>query len=126
MSAHATTPDEHGHGHGAPHVTRRDYVVGFLLAAVLTAVPFWLVMTHPVGNPAITGFLVMGLAAIQVVVHMVYFLHMNSRSEGGWNLLALLFTLLLVVIVLTGSLWVMHHLNTNVMPTSPQMMREMP
>ena len=63
-------------------------------------------------------------AAVQVVVHMIYFLHMNPKSEGGWNMLALIFTLVLVVIVLAGSLWVMHHLNTNMMP-GPHDMEEM-
>lgn len=117
---------DHGHGDGLPHFSRKDYLAGFLLAAALTAVPFWLVLTHPLGNPGLTGLVVMGLAAVQVVVHMVYFLHMNSRSEGGWTLLALLFTLLLVVIVLSGSLWVMYHLDHNMMPMTPQQMREAP
>jgi len=124
MNADATThPD---HGPEAPHATRKSYLTGFMLAAVLTAVPFWLVLTQPLGAPGATALIVMGLAAVQVVVHMIFFLHMNSRSEGGWNLLALLFTLLLVVIVLTGSLWVMHHLNVNMMPATPEMTREMP
>ena len=63
-----------------------------------------------------TAAVIMVFAAVQIVVHMVYFLHMNARSEGGWNLLALVFTAVLVVIVLSGSLWVMHHLNSNMMP----------
>ena len=50
---------------------------------------------------------------------MVYFLHMNSKSEGGWTVLALIFTSVMVVITLTGSLWVMDHLNSNMMPMSP-------
>ena len=59
---------------------------------------------------------------MQIVVHMIYFLHMNAKSEGGWNMLSLMFTLVLVVITLSGSLWVMYHLNTNMMPH----MRPMP
>jgi cytochrome o ubiquinol oxidase operon protein cyoD len=127
----------HGHGHGHhdghdhggdvhPHGSRKDYVTGFLLAGALTAIPFWLVMSHALGDAAVTAAAVMGLAMIQVVVHMVYFLHMNRRSEGGWTLLALLFTALLLVIVLSGSLWVMHHLDVNMMPMSAQDMRQMP
>jgi cytochrome o ubiquinol oxidase operon protein cyoD len=58
----------------------------------------------------------MAFAVVQIVVHMVFFLHMNGRSEGGWTMLALIFTIILVVIALTGSLWVMYHLNTNMMP----------
>ncbi|WP_199556437.1 cytochrome o ubiquinol oxidase subunit IV [Sandaracinobacteroides hominis] len=93
----------------------RDYVIGFVLAAILTAVPFWLVMARPLPND-ITAVLVMAFAVVQVVVHMIYFLHMNGKSEGGWTLTALVFTIIVVVIMLSGSLWVMHHLNTNMMP----------
>jgi cytochrome o ubiquinol oxidase operon protein cyoD len=51
---------------------------------------------------------------------------MNAKSEGGWTLLALIFTLVLVVIALSGSLWVMYHLNENMMPSSMSDMRNMP
>jgi len=127
MSAYAA--NEAGHGdpaQGVPHVTRRGYVAGFVLAAALTAAAFWLVISHPLTNAALTGLTVMGLAAVQVDVHMVCFLHMNTRSQGGWSLSALLFTALLVFIVLTGSVWVMYHLNTNMAPMSPEAMRVMP
>jgi cytochrome o ubiquinol oxidase operon protein cyoD len=127
-SAHHGAHDAHGaHGGSShPHVSRKDYIVGFLLAAILTAIPFWLVMAH-VLNGAQAAFVVMGLAAVQVVVHMIYFLHMNSRSEGGWTLLAMLFTVLMVGIVLSGSLWVMHHLDVNMMPPmTPDQARQAP
>ena len=58
----------------------------------------------------------MGLAFVQIVVHMIYFLHMNTKSEGGWTMMALVFTAVLVVITLSGSIWVMYHMNTNMMP----------
>jgi cytochrome o ubiquinol oxidase operon protein cyoD len=53
---------------------------------------------------------------VQIVVHMIYFLHMSPKSESGWTLMALVFTLIIVVIALSGSLWVMYHLNVNMMP----------
>jgi cytochrome o ubiquinol oxidase subunit IV len=121
MSDHAT----HDHAHdqdafeledGIPHVTAKEYLTGFALSVVLTAIPFWLVMGEVIQDSTITSLVLLAFAAVQVVVHMVYFLHMNAKSEGGWNLLALVFTVVLVVIVLAGSLWVMHHLNTNMMP----------
>jgi cytochrome o ubiquinol oxidase operon protein cyoD len=120
---------DHGHGHGetaAAHGTRKGYVIGFLLSVVLTAIPFWLVMGKVLERPGVTGALLLGLAAVQIVVHMVYFLHMNAKSEGGWSLLALIFTIVLVVIALSGSLWVMYHLNENMMPSSMPDMRNMP
>ena len=128
MSTHIETHHDAGHGDGhtdgAPHSTLKGYLTGFVLAVILTAIPFWLVMTHqlPAGT---TKFVILGFAAVQVVVHMIYFLHMNTRSEGGWSLLALAFTVVLLVIMLAGSIWVMYHLNTNMMP-SMQEMKNMP
>lgn len=112
---------QHGHGadgHGADGHggSLRDYVTGFVLAVVLTAIPFWLVMNHTFSRPGVTAAVILVFAAVQMIVHMIYFLHMNTRSEGGWSLLALLFTLMLVIIALSGSLWVMYHLNDNMMP----------
>jgi cytochrome o ubiquinol oxidase operon protein cyoD len=117
-SAHAGQVAGHGAGHAAEghdHGTRRTYLIGFVLSVLLTAIPFSLVMTGA-GSPQLIAATITALAVVQIVVHMIYFLHMNPRAEGGWNLLALLFTLILVVITLSGSLWVMYHLNTNMMP----------
>ncbi len=114
--------EAHGAGHddhGASHATLRGYLTGFVLAAILTAIPFWLVMGDVLGNSTVTALVVMAFAAVQIVVHMVYFLHMNSRSEGGWTMMALIFTIVIVVIALSGSLWVMYHLNSNMMPMAP-------
>ncbi|MCB5426451.1 cytochrome o ubiquinol oxidase subunit IV [Altererythrobacter sp. CC-YST694] len=113
---------DHGHDHGGEaHGTMRDYVWGFVLSVILTAIPFWLVMAGPIADKSVTGLIITAFAAIQIVVHMIFFLHMNARAEGGWNMLALIFTIVIVVIVLTGSLWVMYHLNANMMPQSHQM-----
>jgi cytochrome o ubiquinol oxidase operon protein cyoD len=146
MTDHNHHPGHHGHdGHGhddhdahhdgsAIHGSMRDYVIGFVLAVILTAIPFWLVMNNVIKDSATAGFVLLGFAVVQIVVHMVYFLHMNSKSEGGWNMLALLFTIITVVIAMAGSIWVMFHMNHNMMPTmptapvgnTPQQMHDMP
>ena len=118
--------DAHGHEAEAGHGSMRDYVIGFVASVVLTAIPFWLVMTDALGDKALTGLIVVAFAAVQIVVHMIYFLHMNTSSEGGWNMLALIFTLVLVVITLAGSLWVMYNMNDNMMPASAHEMRNAP
>ena len=102
---------------GIPHVSVKEYVTGFVLSVVLTAIPFWLVMGGVIADPGITALVILGFAVVQIVVHMVFFLHMNHKSEGGWNMLALIFTIVVVVIAVAGSVWVMYHLNTNMMPT---------
>ena len=87
-----------------------------MLSVVLTAIPFWLVMARPFENPGYTAAIVIAFAVVQILVHMVYFLHMTPKAEGGWILLSLIFTIVLVVITLAGSLWIMYHLNPNMMP----------
>ena len=113
------------HDGGAPHVSMSGYMTGFGLSVVLTAIPFWLVMAHVLPTP-IAGLVIMGFAAVQVVVHMIYFLHMNGKVEGGWSLLALAFTIMVLAIMIGGSMWVMYHLNHNMMPMSAGDMRNMP
>ena len=117
---------DEGHGPDENHGSFKGYVTGFLLSVVLTAIPFWLVMGDVLDSKQATVAIILGFALIQVLVHMVYFLHMNTRSEGGWNMLALIFTLVLVVITFSGSLWVMHHLNDNMMPLSSHEARILP
>ena len=104
------------HASGEAHGSRRDYVIGFLLSVVLTAIPFALVMTNAFSDPRVTAGIVTAMAMVQIVVHMIYFLHMNTKSESGWTLMALIFTIIIVVIVVAGSLWVMYHMNLNMMP----------
>ena len=120
MSAHdggQTAHDDHGHGDLGIHATLKGYMTGFVLACVLTIIPFWIVMSGGFAKSSTTAVVVLGLAAVQIVVHMIYFLHMNAKSEAGWNMLALVFTIVLVVITLSGSIWIMYHLNSNMMPT---------
>ena len=106
-----------GHAHaegGASHGTVTSYITGFVLSAILTIIPFWIVMTGslPRGTTIIAISL---LAAVQVVVHLVYFLHMDRSSEQRWNVLTFIFTIKVLAIILVGSLWVMHNMNANMM-----------
>jgi cytochrome o ubiquinol oxidase operon protein cyoD len=117
MSApHAHHDAAHGEATGQGHATRRGYLTGFALSVVLTAIPFWLVMTGVIADAQTTVLLIIALAFVQIVVHTLSFLHVNTRSEGGWTLMTLMFTIVIITIVISGSLWIMYHLNTNMMP----------
>ena len=103
------------------HVTMGDYVKGFILAVILTVIPFWLVMNDVIQDRS-TLVMVLGvLAAAQVVVHLVYFLHMNGKIQGGWTLMSTIFAVIFLGITLAGTLWVMYHMNTNMMPSHAEM-----
>ena len=106
--------DHHDDGHD--HGSFRSYMTGFVLSVILTAIPFAVVMGGGFESRLLTAAVVVGLAVVQILVHMVYFLHMNTRSDEGWTMMALIFTVVILVIVLAGSLWVMYHMNTNMMP----------
>lgn len=127
---HLTHHGHHGHDHhdedDVGHGTFKSYMTGFVLAAILTAIPFWLVMGKVFDTSRTTGLVLMALAVVQIVVHIVYFLHLDTRAESGWNMLAFIFTLVLVVITLSGSIWIMYHLDSNMMPMSVHDMRNMP
>jgi len=110
MNHAAENHDDHG-------LSRRVYVIGFLLSVVLTAIPFWLVMSGTLPTQT-TAAIVIASAVAQILVHTVCFLHVNTSSEGGWTLLAYIFTAVLVLIVIAGSVWIMYHVHANMLPMS--------
>ncbi|MEM9301870.1 MAG: cytochrome o ubiquinol oxidase subunit IV [Pseudomonadota bacterium] len=107
----------------ATHGSFRSYLVGFGLSVVLTVIPFALVMTHDGSKTALILVAVFALGAAQILVHIHYFLHVTLKAEAGWQALSLLFTTVLLVIVIAGSLWVMLHLEDNMMPAHEQIER---
>ncbi|MGI4764944.1 MAG: cytochrome o ubiquinol oxidase subunit IV [Janthinobacterium lividum] len=117
-AAHVHVEVLHDHD-AAAHGTLKSYVTGFVLSVILTAIPFWLVMRHVIVDSQTNALVIMGFGFVQIIVHMHYFLHMNTKSEGGWTFLALVFTVVMVVITLAGSIWVMYHMNGNMMPMKP-------
>ncbi len=118
--AHAehSTPAE---GH-IPHGDYRSYMTGFVLSVILTAIPFILVMSGGLESRALTALIVLLFAVVQIIVHMIYFLHMDPRAEGGWTVTALVFTMIVLVICVAGTVWVMHHMDSNMMPDMMEVM----
>lgn len=115
--AHAGAAPHHAHDDhgGADHGSVKSYTIGFILSVILTAIPFALIMSGAL--PATIGVpICVAFAVVQIIVHLIYFLHMNLASSRSWNMIAFVFTLIVVAILVAGSLWVMYHLNVNMMP----------
>lgn len=93
---------------------RKDYTVGLLLSVILTAIPFWLVMSG--GSGLAVVLTVVFAALVQIVVHIRFFLHVTARAQGGWSLITTVFTIVILAIMIAGSVWIMYHLNANMMP----------
>jgi cytochrome o ubiquinol oxidase operon protein cyoD len=96
------------------------YIVGLFLAALITAVAFFLVSTELVWRPSIPVALLV-LAVAQMGVHLVFFLHITTGPDNENNVLALAFGVLIVFLILVGSLWIMYNLNQNMAPMQMQM-----
>ncbi|VFP80665.1 cytochrome o ubiquinol oxidase subunit IV [Candidatus Erwinia haradaeae] len=92
----------------------KTYLRGFILSIILTVIPFWVVITHTGSKNTVLSLAII-CAIIQVFVHLICFLHLNRKSEEGWNLIAILFAALIVLIIIIGSLWIMWNLNYNMM-----------
>ena len=106
-----------GDEEGAPDVRRAvaGYLIGFVLAAALTALSFAVARTPLVWQPSIPIALSV-LAVAQMGVHLVFFLHVSSGPDGLNNMLALAFGLLIVLLLVLGTLWIMTHLAHETMP----------
>ena len=93
----------------------RDYIIGLVLAIVLTIASFWSISEHVVYGPGIPVLLVT-LAIAQMGIHLVFFLHITSAPDNTNNVLALAFGVLTAGLILFGSVWIMAHLNQRLMP----------
>ena len=103
---------------GAPHNNIMSevvaYVIGLALALILTGIAFWVASTSALWGPGIaTGLVVLAIA--QMGVHLVFFLHITSCPDNTNNVLALAFGILIVFLVMVGTIWIMSHMNANMM-----------
>jgi cytochrome o ubiquinol oxidase subunit IV len=98
----------------------RSYAIGLFLAGLLTAASFLLPLTGWVWAPAL-GPALIALAMAQIAVHLAFFLHVTTGPDNTNNVLALAFGLLVVGLVVLGSIWIMNHLNRNMMPMHEMM-----
>jgi cytochrome o ubiquinol oxidase operon protein cyoD len=110
-----TAPGDTEIGIDRPVEGLESYLIGLGLAVLFTAVSFFIARTHLVWAPSIPVALCV-LAIGQMGIHLVFFLHITTGPDNVNNILALAFGVLIVLLVMTGSLWIMAHLNHNMMP----------
>jgi cytochrome o ubiquinol oxidase operon protein cyoD len=94
---------------GASYGTYKSYIIGFALSVVLTLLSFYLVSVGTLSPKTLyisVGFLMI----VQFIVQTVFFLHLNPRSNASWNLVSFLFTVLMTVVLVVGTMWIMFNL----------------
>ena len=99
---------------GVSRGSLRTYLTGFVLSLILTAIPFVLVMSGT-WSPTVTLAGIVSAGLVQILVHLHYFLHLDTSSAARWNVLAIMFTLLIMILFVGGTLWIMSNLNYRMM-----------
>ena len=102
------------HSDGANHGSVKSYAIGFILSVILTVIPFGLVM-YPTLPKATTLAIVLLFAVIQVVVHLYYFLHLDRSQAQRNNVIAFVFTAIVILLLVGLSLWIMFSIHTYMM-----------
>ncbi|MCI0511322.1 cytochrome bo3 quinol oxidase subunit 4 [Chromohalobacter marismortui] len=106
--------DAHASHDGGNHGSVKSYVTGLILSIVLTIIPFGMVMSG--GFSTMTVFVTISIMAIlQVLVQLVMFMHLDFKTEEGWNVGSFAFTALILGILVGGSIWIMQNLHANMM-----------
>lgn len=102
----------------------KSYLIGFGLAGALTVASFTVLHSPYVWAPGIPVALIV-FAIAQMGVHLIFFLHVSTGPDSTNNVMALAFGVLIVILVVGGSLWIMGHLNNNMMPMDKHMQMRM-
>lgn len=97
-----------------------SYIVGFVLSIIMTVLAYYLA-TSDASTPDVIVIAIVLIAVVQLIIQMIFFLHIGQGSR--WKLLTFIFTAFFVLFLVIGTVWVMHHLNYNMMDMSTDEMR---
>ncbi|MDP4272231.1 MAG: cytochrome o ubiquinol oxidase subunit IV [Bacteroidota bacterium] len=104
--------DTHG---GGAHLTTKGYITGFILALILTLVSFGIIVFRDSVSQSVLYTVLFLAMTVQMLVHVHYFLHLDTSKAQRWNVIAIGFTAILLFIFIAGTMWVMYTLNSRMM-----------
>jgi cytochrome o ubiquinol oxidase subunit IV len=109
-SAHINQPE-----YGTGKKTLGIYSLGVALCIILTLIPFSVVM-YQIGTHDQRVMVLIVSAILQFLVQVVCFLRLNVKTlQGSINVYAFVFSIIVLAVIIGGSLWIMWHLNYNMM-----------
>lgn len=100
--------------HGTAHGSLKSYLIGLVLSLILTAIAFAAVMSARQMTIGLTA-IVLSAAIAQILVQIIFFLHMDGRREQIWDTMTGLYSLVILLFIVFGSIWIFHHLHINTM-----------
>ena len=96
------------------HGTLKAYAIGFISSILLTALSFFLVITKFLSGHLLI-YSIIGLALIQALIQLLFFLHVGQEAKPRWETIAFGFMVMVLLIVIIGSLWIMNDLDDRMM-----------
>ncbi len=92
----------------------KSYIIGFISSLILTLAAFYMVTQHAAFSTSYVILTIVLLAVAQLILQLVFFLHLGRSPKNRSNLLVFWFMLMVVFIIIGGSLWIMQNLNYHV------------
>ncbi len=92
--------------------TFKSYITGFIFSLALSLAAYFVVVNHA----SHVSIIILALALVQMVIQLIYFLHLGQGADGKWNLSVFFSTISIILILVVGSIWIMNHLNYNMTP----------
>jgi cytochrome o ubiquinol oxidase subunit IV len=99
------------------NISFKPPILGYVFSLILTISAFRLSAEYQLTTTI--AFVIFGLALAQGFLQLIFFLFLGLESKPHWNTITFLFMLLVLAIIVAGTIWIMHHLNYNMMPMPP-------
>ena len=102
------------HSSSPYHGSYKAYIIGFVLSVILTVIPFAMVMNDMASKQTILWSILV-MAVVQVLVHLYYFLHLDTSPTQRWNMMTFVYTIVVVGTVIVGSIWIIINMHANML-----------
>ncbi len=100
--------------HHGWNISFKPLIYGFIGSIVLTLITYLIAIEHALCKCTLIC-IVMGLTTLQAAVQLILFMHLGVESKPRWNLVFFFFTVVIMLAVVIGSIWIMYNLNYNMM-----------
>ena len=88
----------------------RSYLIGFVLSLALTGAAFWVALGTSLSSGKIMSIIgVLGI--VQLVIQLRFFLHIDTRKQKREDFDLILFSTLVLLIIVLGTVWIMGNLS---------------
>jgi cytochrome o ubiquinol oxidase operon protein cyoD len=96
------------------HGNLKGYLIGLILSLILTGASFALAAIGLARGSGLV-FTLIALGIIQAIAQILFFLHVGQEAKPHLETLIFSFMVLVLLVIVSGTLWIMFDLNNRVM-----------